>query len=58
MAGARKLRHEGVIGAEERVVCVLTGHGLKDPDTAVSAAGVEPVVVKPTLEDVMRVIGL
>jgi threonine synthase len=26
-------------GAEGRVVCVLTGHGLKDPTTAMSAAG-------------------
>ena len=28
----------GVDGAE-RVVCVLTGHGLKDPQTALSQAG-------------------
>jgi threonine synthase len=26
-------------GAEGRVVCVLTGHGLKDPTTAMSSAG-------------------
>src|SRR5204862_3728441 len=26
-------------GAEGRVVCVLTGHGLKDPTTAMSRAG-------------------
>src|SRR5207249_7482367 len=26
VAGARKLRQEGVIGAGERVVCILTGH--------------------------------
>ncbi len=25
-------------GAEGRVVCVLTGHGLKDPQTAMNAA--------------------
>ena len=32
LAGARRMRAEGVIGAGERVVCVLTGHLLKDPD--------------------------
>jgi threonine synthase len=36
VAGARKLRQEGVIAADERVVCVLTGHGLKDPTATVS----------------------
>jgi threonine synthase len=31
------------------VVCVLTGHGLKDPDRAVREGG-KPAVVKPTLK--------
>jgi threonine synthase len=30
LAGVRRLRAEGVIGPRERVVCVLTGHLLKD----------------------------
>jgi threonine synthase len=36
VAGARKLRREGVIGTEERVVCILTGHQLKDPTATVA----------------------
>jgi threonine synthase len=36
VAGARKLRQEGVIGKDERVVCILTGHQLKDPTTTVA----------------------
>jgi threonine synthase len=36
VAGARKLRQEGVIGASERVVCILTGHQLKDPAATVA----------------------
>jgi threonine synthase len=36
VAGARKLCREGVIGADERVVCVLTGHQLKDPTATVA----------------------
>jgi threonine synthase len=36
VAGVRKLRAAGVIGAKERVVCVLTGHALKDPHATVA----------------------
>ena len=35
LAGLRLLREQGVIGADERVVCILTGHQLKDPDCTV-----------------------
>ncbi len=35
LAGARLLREEGVIKPHERVVCILTGHQLKDPDATV-----------------------
>ncbi len=36
VAGARLLRREGVIGPGETVVCILTGHVLKDPDVTVA----------------------
>lgn len=36
VAGARLLKEQGVIGADERVVCVLTGHQLKDPTATVA----------------------
>ncbi len=39
------------------VVCVLTGHGLKDPDIAISQVKV-PVTVDPDIERVMEVIGV
>jgi threonine synthase len=35
VAGLRKLREEGVIVNEESVVCILTGHELKDPNVTV-----------------------
>jgi threonine synthase len=35
VAGAHQLIDEGVIGRDERVVCILTGHVLKDPDATV-----------------------
>jgi threonine synthase len=39
VAGVRKLRDRGVVDADERVVCLTTGHLLKDPDEAYRAGG-------------------
>ncbi len=36
VAGARKLRKEGIIAPSDRVVCILTGHQLKDPTATVA----------------------
>ena len=36
VAGAKKLRAEGIIAPNDRVVCILTGHQLKDPDATVA----------------------
>jgi threonine synthase len=35
IAGLQQLLERGIIGRNERVACVLTGHGLKDPDATV-----------------------
>ncbi len=35
VAGIRKLAEEGLIDRDERIVCVVTGHLLKDPETVV-----------------------
>ncbi len=35
LAGLKLLRDEGTIAADERAVCILTGHALKDPDVTV-----------------------
>jgi threonine synthase len=39
VAGVRRLVAEGRIGSGETVVCVLTGHGLKDPDAVQGEEG-------------------
>jgi threonine synthase len=39
VAGARKLIAEGLIHPNERVVCILTGHQLKDPTATVAYHG-------------------
>jgi threonine synthase len=36
VAGAKLLREEGIIAASDRVVCILTGHQLKDPTATVA----------------------
>ena len=35
VAGAKLLRQQGVIAPSDRVVCILTGHQLKDPTATV-----------------------
>jgi threonine synthase len=52
LAGLRKLREQGVVDDGERVVCLTTGHLLKDPDAAVEA-GAEPEPVPGTTEGVL-----
>jgi threonine synthase len=36
VAGAKLLREEGIIDRDEQVVCILTGHQLKDPTATVA----------------------
>jgi threonine synthase len=40
----------------DTVVCTLTGHGLKDPDTAMSTA-IEPVKVGPEVDKIVKAMG-
>ncbi len=42
VAGARRLVQEGVIDPGERVVCILTGHQLKDPTATVAYHSSDP----------------
>jgi threonine synthase len=42
VAGLLKLVKEGVISPDERTVCVLTGHVLKDPDATVAYHSSDP----------------
>jgi threonine synthase len=44
------------IGSHERVVCILTGHGLKDPSTLTRGLRLPPPV-KPNLERIRKLIG-
>lgn len=55
IAGLIKLVDEGVVDRGERVVCVVTGHVLKDPDTAIKAS-TEPVEVEPDINQLRSII--
>lgn len=54
VAGLHLLREEGVISPDENVVCILTGHELKDPDatvkyhTGVDMKSIAPPPAQPT----------
>ena len=58
LAGLIKCVKAGLIPMGSVITATMTGHGLKDPDTALKTAGFQPTVVPATKEAVMRVIGL
>ncbi len=59
LAGLQRMRAEGTVKGHERVVCVLTGHLLKDPDVVVSGGQATGRIleVEATLEAVKRALG-
>jgi len=57
IAGLKKLVKNGVIGKDERVVCITTGHGLKDPDTAIKQSE-KPIEVDAEISAIEDALGL
>ncbi|MCM8780886.1 MAG: threonine synthase [Candidatus Omnitrophica bacterium] len=60
VAGLLKLTDKGYFHSlpikKATIVCILTGHGLKDPDRAVNTVK-NPKVIKPNLKSVLKEIG-
>jgi len=52
VAGIFKLSKANKLPKNSRIVCVLTGHGLKDPQTAIDTANFEPLKTEATLNSV------
>ena len=50
---------ESGVGSQKRIkiVCVLTGHGLKDPDRAIASVD-KPKVLEPKIDLILKEIGL
>jgi threonine synthase len=57
VAGLLQLHAAGELERGQSVVCVLTGHGLKDPEWAISGA-TTPVTIPPEVEAAARALGL
>ncbi|MDW8396097.1 MAG: pyridoxal-phosphate dependent enzyme, partial [Anaerolineae bacterium] len=56
LAAIAKGRREGWLDLRgKRVVCVMTGHGLKDPDTALSGLPA-PITIQPQIEALLDVL--
>lgn len=56
IAGVMKLKQEGYFEKGQSVVCVLTGHGLKDPTIAINSVHAEPMVIQDSETAVMEAI--
>ena len=64
VAGAKLLREQGIIGPSDRVVCILTGHQLKDSDVTVryhsgdsnTDFGNRPTVVENDTEAILKLL--
>jgi threonine synthase len=56
-AGFARLVDEGRLEPGKTCVLILTGHGLKDPDSAIAAAE-KPVTVEAKEEEILEVLGL
>lgn len=58
VAGVLKLSEKNYFTPGSTVVCTLTGHGLKDPDTALVTATTQPMSVAADLKTVLEAMGL
>jgi len=58
VAGLIKLKNNGYFKdkAPAKLVCILTGHGLKDPDRAIKSVK-EPKLVEPDMKAILKEIG-
>jgi threonine synthase len=57
IAGLNKLIKNGTIHKDEKVVCITTGHGLKDPDTAIKQCE-KPMEVDAEMSAIEDALGL
>ena len=56
VAGVLKLSRTGQFKPDDKIVCINTGHGLKDPDNAIKTAAITPDVVPADESTVLKAI--
>ncbi|MEA5037133.1 Threonine synthase [bioreactor metagenome] len=55
VAGIRKMAEMGLLDKDEKIVCVVTGHLLKDPETVIKQCA-PPLEIDPTIEALLAVL--
>ena len=58
VAGLIKSNKAGLIEEDSIIVCVLTGNGLKDPDSAIKYSGCEIKKTSSELSDIVKVLNI
>lgn len=56
IAGVIKKNNEGMFREGDTIVCTLTGHGLKDPESAIKVSE-QPITLPVSLKEVLKVLG-
>lgn len=55
LAGLIRAVQEGIVRSEDKVVCLVTGNGLKDVANAIKAAGA-PISLPPDIDELAQVL--
>jgi len=55
VAGIKKMAEQGLLDKDEKIVCVVTGHLLKDPETVIKQCN-PPIEIDPTIEALLSVL--
>jgi threonine synthase len=58
VAGVIKAHKLGLVEAGSKIVCVLTGNGLKDPDSAIKYSGIEIKRTSSQINDILKVMNI
>ncbi|MGE0199642.1 MAG: threonine synthase [Candidatus Melainabacteria bacterium] len=58
VAGVFKAASEGKLAANQSIVCVLTGNGLKDPDSAIRLGTPEKATMPPDADQIAKFFGI
>lgn len=58
VAGLIKANKAGLVEAGSKIVCILTGNGLKDPDSAIKYSGAEVKKTSADINDILKVMNI